>query len=253
MEERFKLGATICYDKEREQDIINQLDKLKSQHKLGDLITNLIRIAFEHPKELRELGLRVENYGLSDNRREFFNGIEKKILEMSKKVNGIYDMAVKMYSLALFNKKIGLEQKSINLLQAQFILQKQINELCTILGVSNLGHTFESNKLYNVAKNVDEILEFIINYYDGIVDEIKQNMVIKNEVASTTVSNQMIVKDEIKNDAYVNTNSDTENVQSNNVNNDTVTNIPADEPVDEIVDFGMGVDLSILDNFLGGM
>ena len=245
MEERFKLGATLCYDKEREQDIVDQLDSLKSRHKLGDFISNLIRIAFENPEEMRKLGLRIENYGLSDNRREFFKSVEDKVNEMSKKVDMVYDMAVKTYSLAMFNKKIGLEQKSTNLLQTQFVLQKQISELCATLGVSNLGHTFESNKIYNVAKNVDETLEFIINYYDGIVNEIKQNIVIAETPITTVESNTPVVnseKDEIKTEKPIDSGSVEES--------DKPIPIVDTTEDDEVVDFGTGADLDLLSSFV---
>ena len=242
MEERFKLGATLCYDKEKEKDIIQQLESLKSRHKLGDFISNLIRIAFENPVELRQLGLKIENYGLTDNRREFFKGVEQKVKAMCKKVDDIYDIAVKMYALALMGKKLGLEDKSKNLLQAQFILQKQINELCTILGLGAL-HNFESNKVENVAKDVEETLEFIINSYDGIISEIKQSVVVQTQ-APTVISNQNIVNSENK--VIKNTKIEAvENTAGVEVKNDSTDNID-----NEILDFGKDVDLDLISSFL---
>ena len=231
MDAKFRLGSTLRYNKEKEGDMVRQLESLRDRHKLGGFITNLLRIAFENPAELRELGLRVEDYGISDNRKKFFDGIEKDIKEMSEKVDKVYDMAVKTYSLAMFNKKMGMEQKSTNILQAQFVLQKQISELCSVLGISTLGHTFEANKVYNVAKNVDETLEFIINYYDGIVGEIKQNIDMTYNNQSTGNNSSSVVASD-----------------GDSVDGDELSTVDGLE--DEVIDFGSSADLDLLSKFI---
>lgn len=241
MDGKYKLGSTMSYDPKKEKDMIEELDKLRASHKQGEYISNLIRIAFKYPNEMRKLGFRPENYGVDHDRQKFFRYLAKQVDEMSCKVDKIYDMAVKTYSLAMFNKKIGLEQKSTNLLQTQFVLQRQIAELCDTLGISNLGHTFESNKVYNVAKNVDETLEFIIDYYDGIVNEIKQNLVTETTINTQDTSTKIVnsVKEE-----------------KDNVSGDTVESVSSgidksvDTEDDEVIDFGTGADLDILSNFL---
>jgi hypothetical protein len=236
----YKCRATLSYDQEKEKDIADKLESLSSRHKLGDFLSNLVRITFENPNELAKLGLRIDNYGLSDDRRQFFDDVTKQVNEMNQKVDKIYDMAVKTYSLAQFGKKMGLEQKSINLLQTQFVIQKQISELCSILGVSNLGHTFESNKMYNVAKDVDETLEFIINYYDGIVKEIQDNIDIAPQQAKGSVDGSNIVKEDKSNSESHTDNDKGLIVVANN-----------EEEEDKAIDFGTGADLELLNNFFG--
>lgn len=170
-----KLGATISFNKENERDIIAQLESLKRRHKLGEFISNTIRVALEHPELLEEQGTSLEKFGLTDNRQQFFEAITKEVNQLKVKVDKIYKIATEIYTLTQFNKKIGLEERSKNLLCAQFILQKQTRELCSILGISQISNTYASEKLFDINKNVDETLEFIINYYDGIVREIKSS------------------------------------------------------------------------------
>ena len=45
-----------------------------------------------------------------------------------------------------------------------------------ILGVENISQVYESNRVNDVERNVDETLEFIINYYDGVVNELQENI-----------------------------------------------------------------------------
>lgn len=171
-----KLGATISFNKENERDIIAQLESLKKRHKLGEFISNALRIVFEHPELLNEQDTSLEKFGLTDNRQQFFDAITKEVNALKVKVDKIYKIATEIYTLTQFNKRIGLEDRAKNILCAQFILQKQTRELCSILGVSQINNTYASEKLFDINKNVDETLEFIINYYDGIVNEIKSNV-----------------------------------------------------------------------------
>lgn len=176
MDYKLKLGATLSFSGEQERDIVVQLESLKKRHKLGEFISASLRVIFENPEFAKEHGLSLGSYGLSDNRQEFFNAVTKKVNEMNTKVDEIYKMALQTYTLATFNKRIGVDDKSKNILMAQFILQKQMAEMCRILGVDTMGNSYEANKLFDVSKNVEDMVEFIINYYDGIASEIKTSI-----------------------------------------------------------------------------
>lgn len=175
MEYKLKLGTTLSFNGEQERDIVAQLESLKKRHKLGDFISSSLRVIFENPEFAKEHGLNLNTFGLTDNRKDFFNAVMKKTDDMGDKINEIYKMALQTYTLAAFNKKIGLEEKSKNMLMAQFILQKQLSDLCKLLGVDRVGNLYETNKLFDVSKNVEDMLEFIITYYDGIISEIKDS------------------------------------------------------------------------------
>lgn len=189
---KIKLGATLSFDMEKERDILQHLDKLKSRHRLGEFISQCLRLVFENRELAEKCGLNLDRYGLSDNRKKFFEAVHTEIERMNTKIDDIYDMAYKTYTLAQFNKKIGLEDKSKNVLQAQFLLQKQMREMCKVLGVDDFSQLYSSNKMYNLEKNVDETLEFIINFYDGIVNELRENIVQQSTVTKKQYDNEVI-------------------------------------------------------------
>ncbi len=170
---KVKLGATLFFDSEQEKDIVEEVDKLRAQHKLGGFINNTIRFAYKYNEQFRK------EFGVADNiagdRKKFFAETTAKVDELKSKIDSIYEMTNKLYMLTLFGKKIGIEDRAKNLMMAQFMLRKQTDDLCRILGIGNLESKYTSEKINEVNKNVDEMLEFIINYYDGIVNEIKEN------------------------------------------------------------------------------
>lgn len=185
METKIKLSTTVSLNTEKEADILALTEELRKQHKLGNFISNLLRISMDNPEMLKKAGIDLVNdYGVNINREKFFRAVHRELATMSDKIDAIYDMAVKMYSLSQFNKIMGLESKSVNMLQAQFVLQRQMGELCDVLGVKTLGHTFDSNKVADVTKNAADIMEYIITYYDGIVQEIRQQLVSTNKMIS---------------------------------------------------------------------
>lgn len=182
-----KLGATLSFDDIREKDILDKIEGLRSRHKLGEFISHLIRVAFESPEklnsqaELAGLMTTLVAQGITMDRVDYFNKIENDIEEMKKKVDAIYTMATKNYTMALAGKKIGLEEKSESTLRAQFVLQRQINAMTDSLGVS-LREPFESNKIQETREKAEEVIEYMIESYDGILQEIKASSVTVYQV-----------------------------------------------------------------------
>lgn len=173
-----KLGATLAFDDVREKDIIEKVDYLLSRHKLGEFISHLIRIALESPEqfnsknELNMLMGELMEKGISKDRAEYFRQMNAEVQSMKKKVDSIYEMAYKNYTMALLGKTLGIGEKSENSLRAQFVLQRQLTQLSETLGTS-IKEPFESNKIQDVKGKADEILEYILESYDGIVQELR--------------------------------------------------------------------------------
>lgn len=174
-----RLGTKMVLDSEKERDLIITAEKLNNQRKMSELMTSLYRIACDRTGELKEMAsdedfnnvIRVLNsVGISKDRKEFFQGFEAQVHDMKSKVDAIYDIAFKTYSLAQVNKMNGIEGKSENIAMAQFALQKQLNDIASIVGCS-LG-TYESGKTLDMKKRADSVLEYIIETYDGIGDAL---------------------------------------------------------------------------------
>lgn len=174
-EYKIKLSSVMNFDEEREKDLIEQMEELKGCHKLGDFIAICVRICFENPILFSQAGYSLDSLSskITKERENFFKSVDRQVREMQAKVDKVYDMAFKLHSLALFGKKLGLEEKSKQLLSSTFLLEKQATELSRLLGVGDITKVWESNKTQNVSEQAENILEYIIEAYDGIVDEIK--------------------------------------------------------------------------------
>lgn len=181
-EKKIRRGPSLSFDPDKEKDLIDAVEKLSSSHKLGILMTHLLRLAFESPEvygngqEVKDLIAKMSDLGMSPTRYTYFTQISKDIEAMKRKVDTIYDLSYKTYMLAQMGKFLGLEGKSDNNLLASFVLERQLTDLCTTLGVSNLNHSFNSNKLEDVHKKADTIMEFIIESYDSILNELKDSL-----------------------------------------------------------------------------
>lgn len=218
-----RLGSTLTFDDEKEKDIIDAINKMNSCHKTGLFMSNLIRAAVDCPELLKRssngaISAEVlEQVGVSEKRKEFFGEISRKLDEVKVKADKIYDLAFKMYVSALMGKQLGLEERSKNTLATEFMLEQNISELKKVVG--GPISTFESNKLKSVDNRAKECLAYIIETYSGIVEELKNSLVVQRvEVTSQT---EPVVKAE-----------NIENIEKvEHVENVT-------EQTDELIDFG---------------
>lgn len=211
-----RLGAKITLDSAEEGDLIAIAEKLNNTRKMSGFMGQLFRIACDHPEVLsrgseetyKQIKALVDGAGVSEERQKYFNEIEAKVHEMKDKIDKIYDLAMKTYMLSQVNKMNGLEGKSQNVIMAQFALQKQMKDIEAILGCS-VG-TYESGKMTDVKAKSDEILEFIVETYDGIgealgitgggnndsrVAELEQRLASEKE-HSKSIQDEMKAKDE---------------------------------------------------------
>lgn len=183
-----RLGCQLSFNEEKEADIIAIIQKLNATHKTGQFISNLIRIALECPEIIDKgsedyasgsLMKNMDSWGISYDRKQFFQSITKDIASMKQRIDDIYEIAFKTYTLALMGKHLGLEEKSDNNLMASFLLERQLKDIQTKLGVNITDSVYASNKALDVHNKSQEVLEFIIDVYSGIVAEIVSKISVK--------------------------------------------------------------------------
>lgn len=229
-----RLGAQLSFDPDKEKDILNAIEGLAGSKKLGDLVSHLLRLAFESPEvygngqEVRQLINTMMEYGISPTRYNFFNQISRDMETLKKKVDTIYDMAYKTYTLSQMGKFLGIEEKADNCLRATFLLERQITEMCTTLGVTNMNHSFVSNKIQDTHARAEQALEYIIESYDSIINELK---------ASVNIQVSEVRQDEITKPA----DNETNNVGklSGGVVDNTSTTVKTEEDIDdEFIELG---------------
>lgn len=169
-----RLGAKLVLDDAIEMDLINVAERLNSTRKMSEFMTSLFRVACDSlnkysnadPDKFNALVDMVSHMGVSNERSNYFKSLNEELSKMKTKVDEIYDMALKTYSLAQINKMNGLAGKSENTALAQFALQKQIRDIEKSIG-AYIG-AYESDKLLDMKKKADDIIEYIIESYDGI-------------------------------------------------------------------------------------
>lgn len=188
-----RLGSLISFDSEREADIIEFVQDLTSQHKLGRFIGYLLRLACETPEtlqyreKLNPILKEMNDLGITPRRDAMFKQFSKEILDLKNKINDIYVISEKLYTLALARKALGLEDRAKELLAAQFVVRRQTALLESKLGTSSLLYTYESDSMRDVQKKADEILEVILETYGDLLNDVKVAGAGKNAGDAETV------------------------------------------------------------------
>lgn len=185
-----RLGSLISFDSEREADIIEFVQDLTSQHKLGRFIGYLLRLACETPEtlqyreKLNPILKEMNDLGITPRRDAMFKKFSKEILDLKNKINDIYVISEKLYTLALARKALGLEDRAKELLAAQFVVRRQTALLESKLGTSSLLYTYESDSMRDVQKKADEILEVILETYGDLLNDVKVAGIGKNDASA---------------------------------------------------------------------
>lgn len=173
-----RLGGELQFKVDKEKYIVDRVAELSHSRGLSDLLEHLIRLVLDDPSLLRqeenmkELLDFMNKTNLTPNAAKFYAQASKEINEMRAKIDDIHTMCKETYTLALFGKTLGLEEKTHNLLSAEFLLQKQLREIEDRLGIVAQS-AYLSSKLKDSKKDAEDALAYIIEHYDGIVSEIK--------------------------------------------------------------------------------
>ena len=123
----------------------------------------------------------MNDLGITPRRDAMFKQFSKEILDLKNKINDIYVISEKLYTLALARKALGLEDRAKELLAAQFVVRRQTALLESKLGTSSLLYTYESDSMRDVQKKADEILEVILETYGDLLNDVKTAGTGKND------------------------------------------------------------------------
>lgn len=247
MDYKVKLGATLSFNLGLERDMVEQINKLKAKHKLGEFISNSLRIVFENPELLEKQGVSLAEYGLTDNRKKLNDAIRTEIIRMNNKIQKTYKMAYEMYSLAKFNKQLNLYDCSRNILASQFILSKQIEDLRKLLGVSSIEQPVN---LHKVDTSIDDILEYILLTHSEIVDELKESLTGSNDYLKKLNDLKDLADKHIAKEVEtIETQPDTESEdnEDSSTSNTVQDIVVEDEKEDEATDFEISDDANMND------
>jgi hypothetical protein len=234
MDYKVKLGATLSFNLGLERDMVEQIESLKAKHKLGEFISNSLRIVFENPELLEKYNLSLEKYGLTDNRKKLNDAINIELGRLGNKIEKTYQMAYEVYSLAKFNKQLNIHDTARNILASQFILNKQIEDLKSLLGVTCIDQPVN---LHKVDKSIDDILEYILLCHSDIVDELKSNLTGNSDYIDKLKELSSLADKHI---SQVNSNDTSEKERIYN----EIIKDSLDNEEDEVVDIGINANSS---------
>lgn len=199
-------------DYEDDKELIIKLEKLNSDNKLGDYLTNLAKQEKNMIKE--------KDY------------LEHEIKDLRNRVEEIRQKALSTYALAELGKRIGLEDKSKTILRAHFILRKQLDDIAETLGLDI--HEIQSVRIDEYKKQVNELLELIINSYDELMEEVINGVGNKN-IGGEKIDNSSKVlysnNNQYNNHNYAN---EFNNSVEESINNIDSKNIKKDSEIGEV-------------------
>lgn len=175
---KFRTGPALAFDPIKEKYIVERLDDLARSRKLGPLLSDIVRVVFDDPKQLnyeanmQKLLSEIKSLGMHPNTYDFFEQKNKEMAALKQRVDAIYTMVLQIYTLAMFGKRLGLEEQAKNSARAEFMLERQIEHMMTSLGMTYNRVLFESIKTDTVEKKAADMLEYLIKSYDGVIKEI---------------------------------------------------------------------------------
>lgn len=269
-----KLVANLTFDENKELDIVNMINYLNSHHKTGQFLSGLIRLAMDCPDIIMkntngeiDMGQSMKKItvdGISTIRKDFMNNLNSKVDKLWGHVTDIRKMALQVYTLAQMNKFVGIEAKSENTLRASFVLEKQLSDLQRSLGTLLNDKQFIDERLKESKEFSDETLEYIINTYDGIVSEIKNQFSTVSTMVSQVTESRPVETNVVEAVKPFETPVETKVADGaepvrpvESVNESKPSNIinaggSTSDTEEEIIDFGSDpADLDLLSNFFG--
>lgn len=253
-----RLASTLAFDEEQEADIINIIETFNSSHRMGAFMSSLLRIAFENPEivvakngsyEPGELVKTIEKLGKTPTRHNYMNEINKKVYDMQLKIDEMYEMCLRMYTMLEIGKRLGVKEKTENMILAQFTIEQQLDKFKKILGVDCKNTPFASNRLISAEKRADATLDYIISCYEPIINELRKELKVSHKeieipVIKITESNTIV------NQTKGNIEDTVEKEVKNEVQKPKLTDIDNIDSIDdEVIDFDSNADMAALENF----
>lgn len=146
---------------------------------LSDSDDSTVRL-LQYLQEKKKLGDFIA-YCIKNNKREInvksvVSGLEKDVESLSKSASEIWKMAVEVKSLIALGKRIGLERTAENLILSEFIISKKLRDIkdsLKDLGIDSLDSDDGKEYLRDTMSLADDVVEYILQSYDGIISEVK--------------------------------------------------------------------------------
>lgn len=215
----YRVGLRFSDSEEKDLNYI--ISELAESHRLSSFITNLIKIVYDSP-ELLNVAMTTKLGTITKARRAMLDEYDAKYKELSDRVDSLKAMCEDMYVLARIGKKIGLEERTENIMTASFMVDRQLNKLDKLgYNIRNVKNT--EGDIEKFKDRCDDIMEYIIKSYDGILKELATPVMdTKQIISGKTIESKEYKKekddkeelaDYIANKEYENSDKDEDNTE----------------------------------------
>lgn len=179
MSNDIRLGGTLHFS-ESEKYLADKIKEFNSSRDITKFIEHFIRLAFDSPdsfkreEDFEKAMSFLDKHGVTKGYADYIAGVRKELSEMRKMVEEVHSMCLDMYTLSKVSKTIGLEDKSKNTAKANFLVEKQLNDLTRKLGLDSYMITSQSDT--ELEDSAERALEYIITRYSNIIDGLKSDV-----------------------------------------------------------------------------
>lgn len=217
-------------------------------------------------QDVKYIGECLKRWKLSGELSEFVGntGTEPELAEMQSRIGEIHKEALELLTLVKVGNRVGLEDKSKQLLSAGFVANRQLERLSRALGV-NLKNG-DSTREY-VAKQeglAEDVAELVIDSYGSLLSEVKA-VTVREVAVELPTKNEGPGQSETKEtgEKQVERYNDVQTVSGGSIGLSVpkeviaetaqakVKEAYAEDTDNEAVEFGGGADLSALERFIG--
>ena len=177
---RIKVSTYIDIDDVKEKDLEKTLQEMIDSRQLSTFSTNAIKLVLENQELLNRC--KVGEKQVLSSREAFFNELNTKVKELENTQKYLESELQKVVEFIRLRKMIGIEDKLDNIACSQFLVKRQIKALNKQLGRISSDLIIDRRSvepdIIEMTRKADELVEFTINHYDGIINELKNMMTV---------------------------------------------------------------------------
>lgn len=151
--EHISIHTNLNFNEESEQDVVSWINGLTRQRRLGQVISDALRQAYNSTQVKEE-------------------PIPAEFTELLNKVNGIYDIMQELRVMTLVGNHLGLIEKVEVNEVVYSLIELYTRRLARTLGVPEDELQFNSEKEVS-SQEMDKTAEFIIQTYGSMLSSLK--------------------------------------------------------------------------------
>lgn len=194
---RIKVSTYIDIDDVTEKDLAETLQKMIDSRQLSAFSTNAIKLVLENQELLNRC--KVGEKQVFSTREKFFSDLTNKVRELEKTQLLLEEEVQKLVEFIKLRKMIGIEEKVDNAACTQFLIKRQMKLLNKQLGRIGTDLVIDrravDKDILEMNKKADELIEFVVEHYDGIINELKQMMIINMPIQERVIETVREVKE----------------------------------------------------------